>query len=35
MQSKDLDIVGAFTGLLGTVKEINKLSTKLLEHQPT
>ena len=32
MQRDDLDVLGAFTSLLRTVKEINRLSSKSLEH---
>ena len=35
MQKDDLDVLGAFTSLLRTVKELNKLSSKGLEHWPT
>ena len=35
MQEDDLDVLGAFTSLLRTVKELNKLSSKGLEHWPT
>ena len=34
MQEDDLDVLGAFTSLLRTVKELNKLSSKGLEHWP-
>lgn len=34
MQKNDLDVLGAFTSLLRTVKEVNKLSSKLLENWP-
>lgn len=35
MQSNDLDVLGAFTSLLRTVKEINKLSSKSLQQWST
>ena len=35
MQYDTLDVLGAFTSLLRTVKEVNKLSSKSLEHWPT
>ncbi len=34
MQYDSLDVLGAFTSLLRTVKEVNKLSSKRLEHWP-
>ena len=35
MQEDDLDALGAFTSLLRTVKEVNKLSSKPLEQWQT
>ena len=35
MQEDDLDVLGAFTSLLCTVKEVNKLSSKPLEQWRT
>ena len=35
MQEDDLDVLGAFTSLLRTVKEVNKLSSKPLEQWRT
>ena len=35
MQSDDLDVLAAFTSLLRTVKEVNKLSSKPLDQWPT
>ena len=35
MQSDDLDVLAAFTSLLRTVKEVNKLSSKSLDQWPT
>ena len=35
MQKDDLDILGAFTSLIRTVKETDKLSSKPLEQWPT
>ena len=35
MQADHLDILGAFTNLLRTVKETNKLNVKLLDQWPT
>ena len=35
MQSDEIDILGALTGLLKTLKEINKLASKPLDQWPT
>ena len=35
MQEDDVDVLGAFSCLVRTVKEVDKLSSKGLEHWPT
>lgn len=35
LQEDDLDVLGAFTNLLRTTKELDRLSSKGLDHWPT